>query len=66
MKKVIILAGIVSLALSSCTTSKLTTYSDDVYANPRQDRLERERIAAAKKKQDDELAKNRRMNVQQN
>jgi hypothetical protein len=57
MKKVIILAGIVTLALSSCTTSKLTTYSDDVYANPKQERLEKERLAAAKKKQEEELAR---------
>lgn len=57
MKKVLIVAGIVSVALSSCTTSKLTTYSDDVYASPSQERAEKARLAAEKKKKEEELAK---------
>lgn len=57
MKKVIIIAGVVSLALSSCTSTKNVTYTDDLYANPRQERLEKERLAAEKKKKEEELAK---------
>lgn len=57
MKKVIIIAGIVSLALSACNTSKLVTYSDDIYANPSEERLEKARLAAEKKKKEEELAK---------
>ena len=57
MKKVIIIAGIVSVALSACVSTKNVTYNDDVYVNPKEDRLEKERIAAEKKKQQEELAK---------
>ncbi|MBK7668086.1 MAG: hypothetical protein IPJ32_12580 [Sphingobacteriaceae bacterium] len=57
MKKVIIIAGIVSLALSACNTSKLVTYSDDIYANPSEERIEKARLAAEKKKKEEELAK---------
>src|SRR5688572_9615174 len=57
MKKVIIVAGIVSMILSSCTNNKLATYSDDIYANPSEQRAEKARLAAEKKKQQEEQAK---------
>ncbi len=57
MKKVIIIAGIFSVILSACSTSKLATNNDDIYSNPTEDRLERVRIAAEKKKQAQEEAK---------
>ncbi len=57
MKKVIIIAGIFSVILSACSTSKLATNNDDVYSNPAEDRLEKARLAAAQKKQEQEEAK---------
>lgn len=54
MKKIIIIAGIISLALSSCTSTKSVTYSDDIYANPSEERLEKARLAAEKKKKQEE------------
>ena len=57
MKKVIIIAGIFSLILSACTNNKLATYSDDIYANPSEERVEKARLAAEKKKKQEEEAK---------
>lgn len=57
MKKVIIIASIVSLVLGSCSSTKNVTYTDDLYANPREERLEKERLAAERKKKEEELAK---------
>lgn len=57
MKKVIIVAGVVSMVFSACETNKLATYNDDVYANPTEERLEKARLAAEKKKKEEELAK---------
>jgi len=51
MKKLVIISSIALAALSSCTTQKMgtSTYNDDVYANPKEDRIEEARIAAEKK-----------------
>jgi hypothetical protein len=57
MKKLIIVASVFSLMLSSCGSDKLVRYSDDIYANPTEERQERARIAAEKKKQEEERAK---------
>lgn len=51
MKKVIIIAGITSLVFGACSNLKRTTYNDDVYVDPKEEKLERERLAAEKKKQ---------------
>jgi hypothetical protein len=57
MKKVILIAGILSLVVSSCTNMKLVTNNDDVYASPADDKRERERIALERKKADEAAAK---------
>jgi hypothetical protein len=54
MKKVILIAGIVTLALGACTSTKHTISNDDVYANPKEEKLERERFAAEQKKKQEE------------
>ncbi len=54
MKKVILIAGIASLVLGACSTSKLATTNDDVYANPAEEKRENERLAAEKKKAKEE------------
>jgi hypothetical protein len=59
MKKGIIIAGIISLFLSACTSTKLTRYNDDVYVNPKEEKLERERLAAERKKKLEEEEKKR-------
>jgi hypothetical protein len=57
MKKIIILVSIISVALSSCTSTKSITYNDDIYVDPAQDRLEKARLAAEKKKKQEEEAR---------
>lgn len=57
MKKVIIIAGIISLALGACTNLKKSTYSDDVYVDPKEEKLERERLALERKQQEEAAAK---------
>ena len=57
-KLVIVLSSVITL-LTSCTTQKMgtSTYNDDVYANPKEDRIEEARIAAEKKKAQEEADK---------
>lgn len=57
MKKVIIIAGILTLIASACTNLKKATYNDDVYVDPKVEKLEKERIALEKKKKEEEEAK---------
>lgn len=57
MKKVIIIAGIFSMIFGACSTGRQVTYNDDVYASPTEERRERERIAAEKKKQEEAEAR---------
>ncbi len=59
MKKVIIIAGITSLIFSACSNLKRTTYSDDVYVDPKEEKLEKERLAAEAKKQQEAAEKKR-------
>lgn len=51
MKKLVIISSIALAVLSSCATQKkgTSTYNDDVYANPKEDRIEEARLAAEKK-----------------
>lgn len=57
-KLVIVLSSVITL-LTSCATQKMgtSTYNDDVYANPKEDRIEEARIAAEKKKAQEEADK---------
>lgn len=59
MKKVIIIAGITSLFIGACSNLKHTTYNDDIYVDPKEEKLEKERIAAALKKKQEEEEKKR-------
>jgi hypothetical protein len=51
MKKLVIITASTITILSSCISQKMGTsnYNDDVYANPKEDRIEEARIAAEKK-----------------
>ncbi|MBP8033289.1 MAG: hypothetical protein KAZ71_01760 [Bacteroidia bacterium] len=51
MKKLVVIFNLAFVLLSSCVTQKkgTSTYNDDVYANPKEDRIEDARIAAEKK-----------------
>jgi hypothetical protein len=51
MKKLVIISTVAIALLSSCVTQKMGTYpyNDDVYANPKEDRILEARIAAEKK-----------------
>ena len=60
MKKLIVLSNLFLVLLSSCATQKSGTYTDDVYANPKEDRIEEARLAAIEKQRQDEA--NRRYN----
>lgn len=60
MKKVIIIAGITSLVFGACTNMKKATYNDDVYVDPKEEKLERERLAAEQKKKQEEEEKKRK------
>lgn len=51
MKKLFVLSNLVIVLLSSCVTQKTSTYSDDVYANPKEDRIEEARLAAIAKQE---------------
>lgn len=57
MKRIILIAGITSMILGACTNIKLATTTDDVYANPIQEKREEKRLAALQKKRDQELEK---------
>lgn len=57
MKKVIIIAGIIALFMSACTNLKKTTYNDDVYVDPKEEKLERDRLALEKKNKEEQEAK---------
>lgn len=59
MKKVILIAGISALVSGACSSLKKSTYNDDVYVDPKIEKLEKERLAAAKKKQEEEAEKKR-------
>ena len=62
MKKLVILSSIALAVLSSCATQKMgtTSYNDDVYANPKEDRIEEARFGAEKKQAQE--AKEKRYN----
>jgi hypothetical protein len=57
MKKVIIIACLFTLIGSACSNLKKATYNDDVYVDPKEEKLERERLALEKKKQEEEEAR---------
>jgi len=59
MKKLVIISSIALATLSSCNTQKwgISTYNDDVYANPKEDRISEARIAAEKKLAQDAIDK---------
>jgi|GEM_PF-557690 len=52
MKKLVVIFNLALVLLSSCVSQKkgVSTYNDDVYANPKEDKIEEARIAAEKKK----------------
>lgn len=61
MKQLVIILNLwIMLLVSSCATQKLGNTNDDVYANPKEDRIEDARIAAEKKQAQD--ARNKRYN----
>ncbi|MES2764199.1 MAG: hypothetical protein V4677_18425 [Bacteroidota bacterium] len=51
MKKLVVLSSLALAILSSCATQKMgtSTYNDDVYANPKEDRIEEARIKEEKR-----------------
>ena len=51
MKSLVIISNLAIALLTSCAINKpgVSTYSDDVYANPKEDRIEDYRIATQKK-----------------
>lgn len=59
MKKLVVISSIALAVLSSCVTQKsgTSTYNDDVYANPKEDRIEEARLAAEKKQKQDAFDK---------
>lgn len=57
MKKVIAIAGVTAILLSGCSTLKKSRYNDDVYADPKEEKLEREKLAREQKKKAEEEAK---------
>lgn len=59
MKKLVVISSIALAVLSSCATQKMgtSTYNDDVYANPKEDRIEDARLAAEKKQKQDAIDK---------
>lgn len=59
MKKLVVISSIALAVLSSCATQKMGTssYNDDVYANPKEDRIEEARLAAEKKQKQDAIDK---------
>ena len=60
MKKPLVLSCLGILLLSSCATQKATNYTDDVYSNPKEDRIEEARLAAIAKQEQE--ARDRRYN----
>lgn len=59
MKKVIIIAGITSLIFGACSNLKHSTYNDDVYVDPKEEKSEKARLAAEQKKKQEEEEKKR-------
>ena len=65
MKNLVIITAVASLLLSACATNKLANYSDDAYANPKEEKqlaklAEQERIkkeAEAKQRKQNEQKK---------
>ncbi len=55
MKKLVVIFSLALVLMSSCISQKkgASTYNDDVYANPKEDKIEDARIAAEKKKAQD-------------
>lgn len=51
MKTLIASSSLVVVLLSSCATQKVASYNDDVYANPKQDKIEEARLAAIAKQE---------------
>lgn len=51
MKKLFVWSSLVIMLLSSCATQKQSNYTDDVYANPKEDRIEEARLAAIAKQE---------------
>lgn len=59
MKTLVIIPSLALVLLSSCASQKLgtATYNDDVYANPKEDRIEDARLAAVRKQAQDAVDK---------
>jgi Ni/Co efflux regulator RcnB len=59
MKSLVIISIIALAVFSSCMTQKMgtSTYTDDVYANPKEDRIEEAKIAAEKKQKQEAINK---------
>ncbi len=53
MKKLVVIANVALVLLSSCATQKMGNYTDDVYANPKEDRVIEARLAAERKQAQD-------------
>lgn len=51
MKNLIVSTSLAIVLVSSCVTQKNATYNDDVYANPKQDRIEEARLATIAKQE---------------
>lgn len=51
MKNLFVSFSLAIVLMTSCTTQKMATYNDDVYANPKQDRVEEARLAAIAKQE---------------
>ncbi len=60
MKNSIVSLSLAMVILSSCVTQKVGSYTDDVYANPSEDRIEEAKLAAIAKQEAD--AKEKRYN----
>lgn len=59
MKKVIIIAGIISLLFGACSGLKHAVRNDDVYVDPKEEKLERDKLAAIQKQKEEEAEKKR-------
>lgn len=59
MKKLVIILNTVIVLFSSCVTQKMgtSTYNDDVYSNPKEDRIESARIAEINRKEQEAIDK---------
>ena len=55
MKKLVVISNLAIVLLSSCASQRMGTssYNDDVYANPKEDRIIEARLAAERKQAQD-------------